>query len=113
MTEYARDRQRNHRDTTFVAFANMLTHRLMGLFTQDSTTASSGRMENWGYGIQMVKDHPLGAGGGAYKLLSTSYLPAYLIEHHVGSRASHNTYLLILTEQGIPGMVIFLLLLFF
>jgi type VI secretion system protein ImpH len=32
LTEYARDRQRNHRDPTLVAFANMLTHRLMGLF---------------------------------------------------------------------------------
>ena len=31
MTEYARDRLRNHRDPTIVAFANMLTHRLMGL----------------------------------------------------------------------------------
>jgi len=31
LTEYARDRERNHRDPTFVAFANMLTHRLMGL----------------------------------------------------------------------------------
>ncbi len=32
MTEYARDRQRNHRDPTLVAFANMLTHRMMSLF---------------------------------------------------------------------------------
>jgi type VI secretion system protein ImpH len=32
LTEYARDRQRNHRDNTFVAFANMLTHRMTGLF---------------------------------------------------------------------------------
>lgn len=31
MTEYARDRLRNHRDPTLVEFANMLTHRLMGL----------------------------------------------------------------------------------
>lgn len=31
ITEYARDRYRNHRDTTIVAFANMLTHRLLGL----------------------------------------------------------------------------------
>lgn len=31
LTEFARDRVRNHRDPTFVAFANMLTHRLMGL----------------------------------------------------------------------------------
>ncbi len=31
LTEFARDRQRNHRDPTFVAFADMLTHRLMSL----------------------------------------------------------------------------------
>lgn len=31
MTEFARDRLRNHRDSTLVGFANMLTHRLMGL----------------------------------------------------------------------------------
>lgn len=31
LTEYARDRLRNHRDSTFVAFANMVTHRMMGL----------------------------------------------------------------------------------
>ena len=32
LTEYARDRQRNHRDSAFVGFANMLTHRMMSLF---------------------------------------------------------------------------------
>jgi len=31
MTEFARDRLRNHRDSTFVGFANMLTHRMMSL----------------------------------------------------------------------------------
>ncbi|MCV2869199.1 type VI secretion system baseplate subunit TssG [Defluviimonas sp. WL0002] len=39
MTEYARDRQRNHRDPTFVAFANMLTHRFMGLLYRAWTSA--------------------------------------------------------------------------
>ena len=32
LTEFARDRRRNERDTTFIAFADMLTHRLMSLF---------------------------------------------------------------------------------
>lgn len=32
MTEYVRDRQRNHRDPTLVAFADMLTHRFLSLF---------------------------------------------------------------------------------
>ena len=31
ITEYVRDRQRNHRDPTILAFGNMLTHRLFGL----------------------------------------------------------------------------------
>ncbi|KUP94258.1 type VI secretion system baseplate subunit TssG [Tritonibacter horizontis] len=31
LTEYARDRRRNHRDPTIVAFADMLTHRLLSL----------------------------------------------------------------------------------
>ena len=31
LTEYARNRQRNHRDPTLVAFADMLTHRFMTL----------------------------------------------------------------------------------
>lgn len=32
MTEYVRDRARNHRDSTLLGFADMLTHRMMGLF---------------------------------------------------------------------------------
>lgn len=32
LTEYARDRQRNHRDPTLVAFADTLTHRFLSLF---------------------------------------------------------------------------------
>lgn len=31
LTEYARDRLRNHRDPTLIAFADMLTHRLLSL----------------------------------------------------------------------------------
>lgn len=31
LTEYARDRARNHQDTTFIAFANMFTHRMLSL----------------------------------------------------------------------------------
>ncbi|MEM1156612.1 MAG: type VI secretion system baseplate subunit TssG, partial [Pseudomonadota bacterium] len=31
LTEFARDRLRNHRDPTFISFADMLTHRMMSL----------------------------------------------------------------------------------
>lgn len=32
LTDYARDRQRNHRDPTFVAFADLFHHRMISLF---------------------------------------------------------------------------------
>ncbi|WP_424985100.1 type VI secretion system baseplate subunit TssG [Microbulbifer sp. S227A] len=38
MTQYVRDRYRNHRDSTIVAFANMLTHRMMSLLYRAWTT---------------------------------------------------------------------------
>jgi len=38
MTEYARDRLLNHRDSTFVGFANMLSHRLTTLLYRAWTT---------------------------------------------------------------------------
>ncbi|MBP1852485.1 type VI secretion system baseplate subunit TssG [Rhizobium halophytocola] len=38
ITEYARDRQRNHHDPTLVAFANMFHHRMMSLFYRAWTT---------------------------------------------------------------------------
>ncbi|MBJ6372537.1 type VI secretion system baseplate subunit TssG [Sedimentitalea arenosa] len=38
MTEYARDRVRNHRDPTIIAFADMITHRMMSLLYRAWTT---------------------------------------------------------------------------
>lgn len=38
LTEYARDRAVNGRDPTFLAFANMLTHRMMSLLYRSWTT---------------------------------------------------------------------------
>ncbi|NVK14492.1 MAG: type VI secretion system baseplate subunit TssG [Rhodobacteraceae bacterium] len=50
LTEYARDRKRNHRDPTMVAFADMLTHRLMSLlyraWTQGSPAVSFDRPDD-------------------------------------------------------------------
>ena len=50
LTEYARDRKRNHRDPTLVAFGDMLTHRMMSLlyraWTQGQPAVSFDRADD-------------------------------------------------------------------
>jgi len=71
---------------------------------------SAGRTEIWQYGLRMFKDFPMGAGGGAFQAMSPRYIPDSLLSG--GERASHNTYLLVLVEQGIFGLLLFLYFLF-
>lgn len=91
-------------------------NRLLGL--EESTKRgeleqnSAGRVTIWKEGIKMLHDYPLGTGGGGFMELSPSYLSRDLIERNVGKRASHNTYLLILIEQGPLGLLLYLLLVF-
>lgn len=69
---------------------------------------SAGRADIWKAGLGVVSDYPFGAGGGAFMVLSPDYIPEHLIEKSVGQRASHNTYLLILVEAGILGLLLYL-----
>jgi len=79
-----------------------------------ANTLSSGRMEIWRYGLQMVGDHPFGAGPGGFKELAKEYLPAELLTVHSGKeygvRGAHNSYLLVLVEQGPIGLMLWLFL---
>ena len=77
-------------------------------FEEDGAT---GRFDIWKNGLRMVADYPMGTGGGGFEYLSRDYMPPELLT--TGQiRASHNTYLLILVEQGIVGLILFLLILF-
>lgn len=74
---------------------------------------SSGRYEIWQHGLGMVRDYPFGAGGGAFQSLSPSYLPNNLLEKRAKVRASHNTYLMVLVEQGFFGFIVYIGFIFF
>lgn len=83
---------------------------------QQANTLSSGRLEIWSYGLQMVGDHPFGAGPGGFKQLAKDYLPAEILTVHnegeSGVRGAHNSYLLVLVEQGPLGLLLWFLLCF-
>lgn len=64
--------------------------------------------------LQMFYDHPFGSGHKGTAALSPQYLDErYLARSPDGdaARSSHNTFLTALTEQGLPGALLFLALL--
>ncbi len=66
--------------------------------------------------LQMALDHPFGAGHRGTAILSPRYLDEkYMAKTEwgeaLGTRSSHNTFLSVLVEQGMPGALIYLLLL--
>lgn len=73
---------------------------------------SSGRTEIWGYGLEIAKNYPFGAGPNGFKNLARFYMPEELLTFQpgrgYGMRGAHNTYLQLLVEQGIIGLLIFL-----
>jgi O-antigen ligase len=56
--------------------------------------------------IQMFQDYPLGVGYRNYLLVSPRYLPPEFLDH--GKRSAHNSYLAVLCELGVQGLLAFL-----
>jgi putative inorganic carbon (HCO3(-)) transporter len=62
---------------------------------------------------RMFKDHPLGCGATCTAVLSAQYIDTRFLAASEGNgierrRASHNTYMTMLVEHGLPGFVLFL-----
>jgi len=81
----------------------------------DAGTASqlsSGRTEIWMYGLEMAKDNPLGVGPDGFSELAHFYMPEEVLTYdssaEYGKRSAHNTYLQVLVEQGILGLLIWM-----
>lgn len=70
---------------------------------------SAGRIPIWNESLAIIKDYPFGTGGGGLMELSPYYFSNELIEKTTGKRASHNTYLLLLIEQGVIGLFLYIL----
>jgi probable O-glycosylation ligase (exosortase A-associated) len=73
-------------------------------YEEDSSASS--RIELWKGGLNLIKDHPLGVGGGGYDALSPVYA-AEIVEAYGNERTAHNTYVLVASEWGLPGLLFF------
>ena len=62
--------------------------------------------------FRMFADYPLGAGHQGTTALSRKYLDEQWMAAQTGDRASHNTLLSVLVDQGIVGIVLFSVLMF-
>lgn len=86
---------------------DQFVRRFTSISESSSTDRGSGRLDIWKNGIRMVRDYPLGAGGGGFQTLSPFYMDKQQLTFG-GVRSSHNTYLLILVEQGFVGLLVYL-----
>lgn len=103
---YLTDEEFVNRFTTLVGISEAI---------EDEGTArnlSSGRTEIWAYGMEMAKDNPLGVGPNGFKELARFYMPPDVLtfrpDAEYGVRSAHNTYLQVLVEQGVLGLILWL-----
>jgi O-antigen ligase len=103
---YLTDDEFNSRVTTLIGIGEAI---------EDESTArslSSGRTEIWLYGLEMAKDNPLGVGPNGFKELARFYMPPDVLTFRsgveYGVRSAHNTYLQVLVEQGVLGLILWL-----
>jgi O-antigen ligase len=84
-----------------------------------TTNGGTGRTELWHVGLRIVKTHPAGGiGAGNYVSVSPQYaLAPGLITHGdliftKEPKPAHNTYLQVAAELGLPGLLLFLTVIF-
>ncbi len=78
--------------------------------TQEATAygedaSARGRYDAWRTGVNMVKDRPMtGVGAGAFMIAWPEYAPGDAGE----ARSEHNTYIQLISELGLPALLLFL-----
>lgn len=80
--------------------------------TQEVDGSSQSRLVVIEAQLEMAKNHALGLGHKGTLALSDEYIPAEYHTKEGAGRASHNTYMSFLVDQGIPGAILFAMILF-
>ncbi len=86
-------------------------------FTRQQTIAnyqedgsSEGRLEGWRQAGRILSDYPLGVGGRGFHVLIPRYSAALAERHEGQERAPHNTVVMVATEYGAQGIILWLML---
>lgn len=69
-------------------------------------TSAESRIEIVKAQLRMFSNYPLGAGHQGTAALSRQYLDARWLAINSGTRASHNTVMSVLVDQGVPGIIL-------
>ncbi len=84
-------------------------NRMQTIETFEEDGSAMGRIDSWLGALEMVADHPLGKGGGGFQFYSPVYIPEIVASHGGENRSVHNTYLLMATDWGIQGLILFMI----
>jgi O-antigen ligase len=79
--------------------------------TEEADTSARSRFAIMEVQLRIAAENPLGVGHRGLVVLAPSYLPEQFLARQ-GSRSSHSTYLTVLSEQGVPGAILFGALMF-
>jgi hypothetical protein len=92
-------------------FANASYWQRMSTATDAQDGTGKARVESWGAGWRMFLDNPLGVGGNNFQVRFPEYQTYF--QRGMWGRVAHSLWFTLLPELGIPGMLVYGLLLFF
>jgi probable O-glycosylation ligase (exosortase A-associated) len=81
--------------------------RMSTIRSHDEDKSAMGRIASWKAATRMIKDHPFGSGGDGWELSSPKYIPEIVGYHEGQLRSVHNTYLMMATDWGIQGLILY------
>jgi hypothetical protein len=92
-------------DPQFIARQQSVTN-----YEQDGSV--QGRLEGWREAGRILSDYPIGVGARGFHVLIPRYSRALAERHNDEERAPHNTAIMVMTEYGGQGIVLWLLVYF-
>jgi len=74
----------------------------------ETNGSAQGRLQAWKGAANLVQDHPFGTGGRGFHVLSPIYAPEVTESTGGEGRAPHNTYVMVVSEWGILGLILWI-----